>query len=195
MAKSLLLLLPALILTIIAGAALGGHESLTCADCHMIKRNGKVFEAKKSGPLWSKNHTADGLPAFRVYSSPTFDRLGTDIGQPDGASKLCLGCHDGSYPGLRDEKMIFGVDDLARSHPISFTYSSSLAARVRDGSLHDPRAASSGMGGTIADDMLDENGKMQCTSCHEMHGKHARNKKLLKMDNTRSRLCLTCHNL
>ncbi len=195
MTRFLLLAAPDLVLTLIPGEGLGGHERLTCGDCHLTDDRDKVTATDKSGALWSTKHTADGLPTFKVYSSPSFDRLKTDIGQPDGTSKLCLGCHDGSYPGLRNRKAIFSGGDLARSHPVSFTYSSSLAARVRNGTLHDPRTTSSGLGGTIAEDMLDENGKMQCTSCHNVHPSEAKGPKLLRMDNRGSRLCLTCHNL
>jgi hypothetical protein len=148
---------------------------------------------------WSTKHTSDGVPTFKLYSSPSFDALGTDIGQPDGASKLCLGCHDGSYPGVRNAGSMFMFNDLSRTHPISFTYDSALAWRVSGGRLNDPRSTGSGLGGTIAKDLLDERGKMQCTSCHDVHS-DGRGDKMLRYDynpNTRdgSRMCTVCHNL
>ena len=36
-------------------------------------------------------------------------------------------------------------------------------------SLNDPALTASGMGGMIKDDLLDSQGKMQCTSCHDVH--------------------------
>jgi len=40
--------------------------------------------------------------------------------------------------------------------------------------------------------MLIEGGKMQCVSCHNVHGGYADSGRL-KMSNEGSRLCLTCH--
>ncbi len=50
----------------------------------------------------------------------------------------------------------------------------------------------SGLGGTIKSDLL-INGKLECISCHDVHGERGQ-KNLLIMSNTKSRLCLTCHN-
>lgn len=180
-------------------AAGGGHRDLACADCHMPAGGSGMAVGGMGSGEWSTRHTADGVPTFKLYSSPSFDALGTDIGQPDGASKVCLGCHDGSYPGVRNKGATFMFNDLSRTHPISFTYNSALVSRVRRGTLNDPRSTSSGLGGTIASDLLDERGKMQCTSCHDVHAKSP-GKKMLRYDynpNTRqgSEMCNVCHNL
>ena len=122
-------------------------------------------------PLWSTAQTSDGLPVFTLYSSAKLDELGTDIGQPDGASKLCLGCHDGSYIVFSfrpDSPAIFGVNNPATSHPVSFTYDTALASAVGD-ALYDPSTTASGLGGMIEDDLLDEYSKMQCSTCHDTH--------------------------
>lgn len=116
------------------------------------------------------------LAVFTLYSSPTFDALGVQITQPDGASKLCLGCHDGSYAGVSPDH-VFGEGKamtLSESHPISFRYDTSLAlsSKLRvPGSLRDPATVASGLtpAGTIATNLLDANGKMQCSSCHDIH--------------------------
>ncbi len=180
-------------------AVQGGHSDFACGECHMRTPESGMAGRPGSVPKWSTENTSDGVRSFRIYSSPSFDKLRTDIGQPDGTSRLCLGCHDGSYPGLRSGKAMFGSSDLARSHPISFTYSSSLAARAPRGTLNDPRSTSSGLGGTIAEDLLDERGKMQCASCHDVHSKRNGNKLLryAYSPDTRqgSRMCLTCHNM
>ena len=149
-------------------------------------------------PLWSGDQTGDGLPTFSLYTSKTFDKLGTDIGQPDGASKLCLGCHDGSFSGINPEgTKVFRPADLARSHPISFTYDSALAAKVPNSGLRDPATTTSGFGGTIAQDLLDMRGKMQCTSCHDVHVS-GRTAYVLRWDIEVSggerTMCRTCHN-
>src|SRR5690606_21340263 len=41
-------------------------------------------------PLW--NHAVTNK-TFQLYNSPTFDAV---PGQPQGASRLCLSCHDGT---------------------------------------------------------------------------------------------------
>ena len=190
---------------LVAGAVLvtaagteAAHGTLSCADCHFSHTPG----SSSVGPLWSTQHTADGLPTFTVYSSPSFDALQTDISQPDGASKLCLGCHDGTFAGIDagDGRLVFGAGDLSRSHPVSFTYNSALAARVTGGMLHDPATTSSGLGGTIATDLLDQNGKLQCTSCHDPHPKTAKGPNLLRYQyqsgsRTGEKICMVCHNM
>jgi len=180
-----------------AGAG-GGHSQLSCGECHFSHRPKDMAVEEGLGILWRTTHTADGLPSFRPYSSRSFDALRTDIGQPDGTSKLCLGCHDGSYAGL-SSRAVFGVSDLSRSHPVSFTYDSALASRVRAGRLNDPNTTPSGLGGTIAQDLLDQQGKMQCTSCHDVHASGA-DSKMLRYSTNRttgdgSRICRICHNM
>ena len=188
-------LVAGVVLVTVAGTE-AAHSTLVCADCHISHTPGVSF-----GPLWSTRHTADGLPTFTLYSSPSFDALQTDISQPDGASRLCLGCHDGSYNGLdSDGAGIFKAGDLARSHPVSFTYDSALAARVPGARLHDPSATSSGLGGTIARDLLDQDGKLQCTSCHDPHIATAKGSKLLRYEyrpgsRTGEQMCMVCHNM
>jgi len=176
---------------------IAGHTDIGCSDCHVVSAGDMTVEASRGG-IWSAKHTRDAVPTFKVYSSPSFDALGTDIGQPDGASRLCLGCHDGSYSGLRGRMSAFGFNDLARSHPVSFTYNSALVLRAPRGTLNDPRSAPSRLGGSIAADLLDERGKMQCTSCHNIHSKRKGNS-LLRYDyspgsRSGSEMCRVCHN-
>ncbi len=186
-------LVPALLL-ISTGTGHAGHEKLKCDECHATHRPGAV--AFQQGEAWSTRNLDDGLPTFKLYSSPSFDALNTDISQPDGASKLCLGCHDGSYKGIAG-RLRFGVGDLSRSHPVSFTYDSSLAARVSRNRLRDPSTTLSGLGETIEKDMLDDRSKMQCTSCHDVHGKSVIPKMLRFKFGPGSNdpLCRVCHNM
>ncbi|MCG3179797.1 MAG: hypothetical protein BIFFINMI_02142 [Phycisphaerae bacterium] len=182
------------------------HGDLGCANCHVPHNALSAGDPNSSGPLWKPEVSGDpvvGAAYFTLYSSPTFDALGTDIGQPDGASKFCLGCHDGTYGSVTAEHT-FGDGQsmtLAGSHPISFTYSSSLASSPNlktPGSLRDPVTSPSGLtsGGTIASDLLDGNGKMQCTSCHDIHS-HGIGPNHLRYDYESDggvTMCRTCHN-
>jgi len=135
---------------------------------------------------------------YVLYSSPTLNA--TDISQPTGASKLCLSCHDGTVAvdafGGRNGtefmsgKKAVGADELANDHPISFTYDTALAQA--DGELKDPATASSGKGGTIDADLL-FNGKLECSSCHDVHNTDTVDGDFLRLSRTQSAICLTCH--
>ena len=175
-----------------ASSLYAAHSTYGCSNCHVPHWAGDPNDPDAYGvPLWSTAQLKDGIPTYELYSTPSFDALNTDIGQPDGPSKLCLGCHDGSYDHVDDPRAIFGADSLKRSHPISFTYDSALAAKVVDGSLMNPSTALSGLGGTIVQDLLDAKSKLQCTSCHDVH-KTGIGDYLLKYDSLTT-LCKTCH--
>lgn len=173
-------------------------ENKMCAVCHTTHNANSV----PSAPLW--NHETTAVAGYTLYASPTFDdQGGTTITEPGASSKLCLSCHDGTvalenFGGISSGSnfidaayRIGGVsgDNLSNDHPISFDYTTALA--TLDGGLYDPATTNSGLGSTIANDMLFGN-KMQCASCHDVHNKYGVSK-LLKMDNTSSQLCLTCH--
>jgi predicted CXXCH cytochrome family protein len=114
--------------------------------------------------LWNGSETTT---TFVMYSSATFQ--GTIDGQPSGNSKLCLSCHDGTsnpdFAWIGDNHR-FNADALSNSHPISFVYDSALA--VQDRGLRDPSDVST-LGGTIMEDLLDPDSKVQCASCHDVH--------------------------
>ncbi len=163
-------------LLIAASPALAAHSDHGCFNCHVPHNAGLEGDENASWgvPLWSTAQLEDAaIPTYTLYSSPLFDSLGTDIGQPDGASKLCLGCHDGTYSHMHTESRIFdnAAEDLVRSHPISFTYDTALATAHPNGTLRDPATADAGLGNgqTIQAALLDGKGKMQCTSCHDVH--------------------------
>lgn len=135
-----------------------------------------------------------------VYTVYRSDSLHATPGAPEGSSKLCLSCHDGtvavdSFGDQAGSTFITGKarlgTDLSSSHPIAFLYDSALAGKVK--TLHDPAAAPSGLGGTIAQDML-RDGKVECVSCHDVHNRYNQPHLLIK-SNRRSALCFTCHNL
>lgn len=84
--------------------------------------------------------------------------------------------------------------DLRNDHPISFVYNSALA--TADGGLYNPATQTSGLGGTIEQDMLFGTAgskTLECASCHDVHNTYGQPYMLLKSNNA-SALCLTCHN-
>lgn len=162
-----------------------------CIVCHTPHNaNTTVLNA----PLW--NHSLSNVASYTLYSSAT---MNATVGQPDGSSKLCLSCHDGTvalenFGGVTNGThfMTGGAlmgTDLGNDHPVSFTYDAALAAA--DGELFDPTTTQSGLGGTITNTMLIA-GKMQCSSCHDVHNSSNLPSLLLK-SNAASALCLTCH--
>jgi predicted CXXCH cytochrome family protein len=171
----------------------GGGE--ICLACHAAHNN----QNSPGEMLW--NHDLSLVTDYGLYTSPTFSAAPGV--QPDGSSKLCLSCHDGtvaldSYGGGAgaegpiDSFYNFGTD-LSDDHPISFTYT------VEPG-LWDPAATSVTIGegvdaltGNISDMML-YGGTVQCSSCHDVHNTQAIDSTpLLLVDNAGSDLCLTCH--
>ncbi len=185
-----------------AGIAGGPHDfsqqgwsgGSVCVVCHTPHGADTTVS---NAPLW--NHRLSSQ-TYTLYSSATL--TATDVGQPTGSSKLCLSCHDGtvaldSFGGadgstfMQGSKAVGAGADLADDHPISFVYDSALASR--DGALHDPAAQSSGLGGTIEQDLL-ENRRLECGSCHDVHDGDAANH-LLRVSLGGSMLCLTCHDM
>jgi hypothetical protein len=159
----------ALIVLIVTGGTTQArpHSNMGCNICHVphnaVGDNTQV-------PLWTPEHTTTSLTGN--YSSDTLDAT---IGGPDGASKLCLACHDGTFPFVSGDHT-FGdepsteMGSLENTHPISFVYDQDLADT--DGELVSP--------GTLERDVLDGNGKMQCSSCHDVHSTVEDDDKLLR---------------
>jgi len=154
-----------------------------CITCHTPHNANTTANT----PLW--NHVVTSA-TFTPYDNPTLD---ADVSAgPSGSSKLCLSCHDGTvaldnFGGTTDGTNFISGNallgsDLSNDHPVSFTYDAALV--TADGALNDPTAA------PIADLLID--GKMECASCHNAHG--AGNNKFLRIANTGSALCITCHN-
>ncbi len=169
------------------GAIHASRELEICVFCHT------PHFATGDGPLW--NHEMS-IAVYKPYASST---LKATVGQPTGASRLCLSCHDGtvalgmvrSRPGgiaMNTTTMPAGPSnlgtDLTGDHPVSFVYDNALAAA--NGNLVNPN--------TLPQDVrLDRSGQLQCTACHDPHNDQYGN--FLAMDNTGSALCLTCHSI
>jgi hypothetical protein len=188
-----------------SGASWSNFEM--CLPCHTPHHAN--IEVSNS-PLW--NHQLS-TSTYTLYSSSTLNAF---PGQPDGKSKLCFSCHDGTVAIENHSGITTGnhfttwgnvSTDLRDDHPISFLYDAALAQA--DGQLYDPATTLSGLGGTIEEDLLD-NGRMECTSCHDVHisrntqgcigchnihgggGMITKTLSLWK-SNDGSALCLTCH--
>ncbi len=163
-------------------------ETRVCIFCHTPHRGRRDIPY-----LWNRqDQTVNYVP----YQSSTLFAI---VGQPTGASKLCLSCHDGTIAlgALLSESeeapfqggirfMPTGPSrlrtDLSDDHPVSFLYDDDLAARNRElvgPSLLPPEIR------------LDGNGQLQCTACHDPHDDKFG--KFLVMSIQFSNLCTSCH--
>ncbi len=159
-------------------------ETEICLFCHI------PHNASLQPPLWSRYDTGQ---VYVPYQSTTAKAT---IGQPTGASKLCLTCHDGTvalgmlrsrdvpitFTGLLSNDANLGTD-LSDDHPVSFEYTSALL--LQDPQLNDP----STLTGPVR---LDHSSQMQCTSCHDPHNDQFGD--FLVTDPSNSNLCIQCHN-
>ena len=160
-----------------------------CLPCH-TPHNANI--SLTDAPLWNHTLTTASYDLYVGYA------MNASVAEPDGSSKLCLSCHDGtialdSFGGSTGGTTIgaghanIGTD-LNNDHPISFTYDATLASN--DGGLFDPATKITSLGGTIHADLLSA-GQMQCSSCHDPHNNV--NGAFLLINNSSSALCLTCH--
>lgn len=152
-----------------------------CIFCHTPHSSNNTTQQT---PLWNR---AFSSTSFSRYSSGTLKIRGitaaeylTDSGsQPDGASKLCLSCHDGvsklgdvrngGVIAMNGGDVITGIASFNPAdnnkmklghHPVSFKYDASIAASIgTDYSVPPPTSKVK----------MDKNDKMQCTTCHNPH--------------------------
>ena len=166
-------------------------ESRICVFCHT------PHNATPETPLWNREIQAR---TYDVYASPTL-KAGRSGGlpQPSGPTKLCLGCHDGTIATLGAVLNPAGVITMAGSatiplgslsnigtnlsnhHPVSFSYYDALP----NAELVATPPAHLVFGGT--------GNEVHCSTCHNPHDDT--NGMFLAMDNRRSALCVSCHQI
>ncbi len=170
-----------------SGTVTATTENRVCIFCHT------PHHATSVTPLWNRSLSN---AIYNLYGSST---LVAQPGQPTGPSRLCLSCHDGTIAigmleGLTNPILLTGgittmpiglsnlQTDLSDDHPISFPYTSALAAER--GELKDPASLP-------AEIKLEDGQMLQCTSCHDPHKDPYG--MFLVLSNSRSDLCLACH--
>jgi hypothetical protein len=170
------------------------NETRVCIFCHTS------HNASKEGPLWNHVTTAPGK--FVTYERSTMD---SKPEQPNGATKLCLSCHDGTIAvgairglsrpiamrnvGPKGEipatrKSHIGTD-LSGTHPVSIKYDQNVAAA--DKHLRWPPFDPENKVGTDAD------GYVQCTACHDPHDDSRSERYPFWKKTTFDDVCLVCH--
>lgn len=165
-------------------------EDQICVFCH-TPHNATPFS-----PLWNKKIEPK---AYTLYQSSTLSPKAIP-GQPNGPSRLCLSCHDGTIalgeivnppsgtPSsgivMKDtERLSSGMrsylgTDISNDHPVAFSYYDALPNPELADTLP-PILHTYG------------SGDVHCTTCHDPHDNSFG--KFLVMNNAYSALCITCH--
>ncbi len=167
-------------------------EERVCVFCHA------PHNATPDTPLWAHGMSS---AQYTPYESSTM-QANPKPDRPTGSSRLCLSCHDGTvalnrYAGSRNAgtPIYMPTDpdptrnpnlttDLSDDHPISFIYSSDLAAKAE---MNSPAALAPVV-------KLDADGMVQCTSCHDPHSNEFGNFLVINNSLPGSPLCVVCHN-
>jgi len=171
-----------------------------CAPCHTPHA-----VLATDAPLWNHEATISSFTLYGVGSTT----MNATVNQPTDASAACLGCHDGATAldafngdetvaeglttvmtqapetyGPNGNKTALVGTSLTNDHPVSIDYQQAIT----NGELWLNPAA-----GAVLD--LLRNGQVQCSSCHEPHNQGVdASYGFLRVDNTNSNMCTTCHN-
>ncbi len=183
--------------------AIGGTE--LCGYCHAPHSQGRAEST--DGPLWA--HTQPDTTGYTMYTYTSED--GVTDSEPTGISKACLGCHDGTValdeyqdvtaatttiidvrPSAQVPNVAVGTQDLSGTHPISVTY---VEQDSYGNTILNAPTSPFGTAGSIADYL--QGGKVQCSTCHDVHDDVVDSvvgTPLLRVTDSGSTLCVTCHN-
>jgi hypothetical protein len=174
-----------------------------CVICH-TPHNTTV-----NWPLW------DYSIKKTAYTLYVMREAGSEYNWPEGTSKLCLSCHDGTiavdaYGGgsrssiqemdSESEKQLAPI--LTQEHPISILYNgdNSNLREFNDPATTIVRLASTEIPVSVTVGMLSPAHKVECATCHDVHKKAYSDEEdhdygLLVMKMTDDQLCLACHRL
>lgn len=172
-------------------SAYAGVSGEICVFCHTPHgADTSVADA----PLWNRTNDTPPTGTYKgidMQGTPSY--VNTD-------APLCLSCHDGSVAQTLKNEPNAGITnatgltmnanmnlgaDMTNDHPIGM----SLTA-LGDGEIAAKAVieAVSGMSGALS---YGTNNNMWCSSCHDVHSNT--NSPFLRISNTASGLCLTCH--
>jgi predicted CXXCH cytochrome family protein len=173
-------------------------EKRICVFCHT------PHSANPQAPLWNREQSG---VSYEMYWSPTLDAYSSSgsAPQPNGSSKLCLSCHDGSIAlgsttATGTIAMAGGIStmpgssrsflgrDLSGDHPVSFRVTQELID-VNNAKGDVPLKGLLLMQ-SDPDVRLDSQSRIQCASCHDPHD-DSHGYFLVKP--TVGELCVACH--
>jgi len=166
-------------------ATIKGDIQEICVYCHTPHGGDTTI------PLWNR---AAGTVAVTPYSSASMS-----VPMPNfvsGVSRACLTCHDGAtsinsltnyrnaaYTGANT--LVTGFSnigtDMSNDHPVGVSMTAGLSAQYVDPGTTAVGVRTFGTGHTV-----------ECASCHDVHGTLG-NAFFLRIVNTDSAICVTCH--
>ncbi len=178
-------------------ATAASGQTRICVFCHT------PHSASPQSTLWNRKDPGD-TGSFPLYSSGSLQITSIPEAQydnadsaayPNGASRMCLSCHDGStafgfgigdvykgtaiamtYNSLSDLPPRDGLPtplldksivDLSVAHPISFVYDDGANAVLT--AINGAKGAGQYALPSNPEIPLDGQGRMQCTTCHDPH--------------------------
>lgn len=183
-----------------------------CRVCHVPHDHARATQRYLNGLLWNHAVSSATYVMYDVAWSSTLG--GAQSAQPDGTSKLCLACHDGTvavdtfdkYAGgtvdINDVNPNFRIPgfaspnglDLRGTHPISIAFPTGETGTQ----FTNPSVALWSKGATVASTL--DMGKIQCSTCHDVHDQDAvaythllRTAQTVAEGGVASGMCLTCH--
>ncbi len=175
-------------------------ETQVCVFCHT------PHNASPAQPLWNRQLSG---ATYMPYASGSLQAM---VGQPNGYSRLCLSCHDGTIAigtvhvlggqsttvqmqgtgggGVMPTGSTLLGTNLTNDHPVSFVFDQGLAAADRE--LVSPSTLT-GLVRLYEGATPGVRDSVQCTTCHDPH--LTVNPKFLKKPfvGRTEILCLTCH--
>jgi len=173
-------------------------ETRVCVFCHT------THNASFQAPLWNRENPGG---SYQMYWSETMDAYGSsaEAPQPNGSSKLCLSCHDGtialgSTVSSGRIEMRGGITtmpstseanlgrDLSGDHPVSFAVTDHLVTTNNAKGDVSLRSVSEMRNHPLA--RLDGEDRIQCTTCHDPHRDPYGNFLLTAKP---GELCIACH--
>jgi len=167
-----------------------------CVFCHT------PHKGNPSAGLWNQKESTGYT--YQVYQSST---MASTASQPRSAdsSKLCLSCHDGTVAvgdtvndGLIPMRSLPGDQKLSPSNPSNLA-GPGLSLADSHPFAFSPNLANKQVKLASPGDLvtLDQQGRIQCTSCHDPHNETVDpvEKQFLVKSNSSSAICASCHNL
>jgi predicted CXXCH cytochrome family protein len=176
-----------------------GTEGRVCIFCHTPHHAIVLQDSQYTGPLWNRdeNSVLVNPDYYTSYVSSTIvASKGKSVGQPQGASRLCLSCHDGTIAlasashgigvslGTLTGRTLLGTN-LSTDHPVSILYGQKTGEYVDAATVT----------GTTRVKLPKHGGLpyVECTSCHDPHDNQYSNFMVVNTAIQADALCTVCH--
>lgn len=148
------------------GKAAFGNPQELCVVCHVPHQSATATYLTPNG---------------KVYAGGNLTTYGGAVGMPSNSSAVCLSCHDGMLaPSVGTNNT-----DYTHSHPFSVTYPSKVGYATAINGKITSAYGSLPLEGAAKD-------HLECGTCHNPHDPGV-GANFLRIENTNSNLCLSCH--